>query len=332
MLMTHTSSIRDWNSSSYIVVGDPTESLASIMENYLDIAGAYYSENHYWNLIPGSYLHYATAGTGQLGYLVEPLTGMEFKQYARDSLFDPLEMPNTAWFLSELNQGILASGYSYSGGNYTFIPHMGLACYPGFSLRSTALDLANLNIMLLNNGLFNDEQILTEAAVDSMMTVQGPGFSFWIGLAGLGMFKTDHFGDREVWGHYGGGGDYGFAGHFFLSPVEGTGVVVLSNSGQWLDELVEYLFDFAWLVITDIPEETKAEPIDITLYPNPASNNLNVRCTANIAELNIYSFSGQQISCSQGSPGIDISFLAPGIYIIEAKTVEGVVRRKFVKK
>ena len=185
--------------------------------------------------------------------------------------------------------------------------------------------------MLLNDGTFKGQNILSPDAIGSMSTVQNPAWASSYGPTGLGLFQCTAFGDREVWGHYGGGG-YGWAGNVHFCPEENSGVVVLTNSEQYLEELVEYLFDFALLITPDIPDQIMSETTELKLYPNPAFNRIHIQCTQEIEELCLYSLAGQEIKTVRGMTSVDVSSLAPGIYILEVRTEAGVVRQKFVKQ
>jgi CubicO group peptidase (beta-lactamase class C family) len=245
MLMCHSSSIKaEYNLWGPVTIGDPEESLESFLENYLCSGGAYYSPSNYLYNMPGTMHSYSNYGSALNGYLVEPLTGISFKQYAKDSLFVPLNMSGSAWFLDDLNMDNLATGYGYYGNSY---PHYGHPAYPGISLRSTPLELANFLIMLMNNGIFGGNNILSGAAVDSMTTLQ-------ISDSGLGLFRgVGLYGDRITWGHNGGPAG-GYAAHMQFCREENSGVVITMNLQQYQPLLVMKLFDFAARIV--IPLET----------------------------------------------------------------------------
>ena len=269
MLMSHSSSINDGNIYNFVTIGDPTISLDYFLENYLCPGGEHYSNNNYYNALPGTVFHYSNYGIALNGYLIEPLTGISFNQYASDSLLTPLEMNNSAWFLDELNIDNLAIGYSYSGGNFVPNQHLGHPAYPGVSLRSTALELANCVIMLSNEGMYNDMNILTSDAVDSMTTIQNPAWTFSYGTTGLGLFTRDDYGDRIVWGHNG-GSDGGYAAHFYFCKEENSGIVITTNSEQYVDPIVLQMFEYAGLMVF---AESASQISDSSFYANwqPAS-------------------------------------------------------------
>ena len=147
MLTSHSSSINNGNIYTYVSIGDPLIGLGFFLENFLSAGGiVFIIITTIGTCNQGQQFHYDNYGVALNGYLVEPLTGISFSQYAQDSLLAPLEMDKSAWFLAEFNVSNLATGYTWSGGNYTPVPHYGHPAYPGLSLRSTALELANYTL------------------------------------------------------------------------------------------------------------------------------------------------------------------------------------------
>jgi len=251
MLMSHSSSIRDYNFENYTFVGDPVISLGYFMQNYLS-PGSYYSTSNYYQEVPGTNYHYCNIGPGLTGYVVEVITQTSFKDYARDSLMAPLDMLNSGWFLADIDTNNLATGYDFVNGNYQPNPFYGHMAYPGVTLRSSALELANYVTMLLNHGMFNGIEVMQEASVEMMTTVQNPAWGGSFGKPGLGLYYRTDLGNREVWGHNG-GSTTGYAAQIYFCPEENTGIVVTTNSNQYVDPVVIKLLDYAALVI--MPEE-----------------------------------------------------------------------------
>lgn len=73
--------------------------------------------------------------------------------------------------------------------------------------------------------------------------------------------------------------------------------------------------------------------IEISLFPNPAINQLFIETTAPVNEVNIYNTTGALVSQTKQPLNnyIDISQLADGVYIAEIKTKETSARRRWVK-
>jgi CubicO group peptidase (beta-lactamase class C family) len=333
MLMSHSACVKNWNFNDFITIGDPTESLSSFIENYYTEGGDYFSQLNFYSYPPGTYYSYDNIGIALLGYLAEPLTGMEFIEYALDSILYPLNMTNSSWRLSDLNLDNLATGYSYSAGNYIPYDNMGHPAYPGVSLRSSALEIANFNNMLLNNGVFEGRDLLSATAIDSMTRVQD---SLWMGSygpSGLGIYCAQNFGDRVAWGHNG-GSMMGFAAQYYFCKDENSGIVITTNSEKYLPLLVEYLFDFALAVQSGVDDQ-EHESEQIRLYPNPVSERLYFASDINteVFDIMVYNLGGQVVRMQQqAGNSIQLSGLPAGMYILEARTEKGIVRRKFIKR
>ena len=334
MLMAHTASINDGNVIDYTSLGDPTEPLGSFLENFLTPDGVYYSDNNYFQETPGITFQYSNYGAALNGYLVEPLTGRKFNEYARDSIFNKLNMPSSAWFLSELNLDNHAIPYEYlNDGSYSSYKFYGHPAYPGLSLHSTALELGNFAMMLLNNGVFKGEVVLSSQAIDSMKTVQvsAPGYE----ESCLGLFKLNNFGGRTVWGHNG-GGVLGSITHLYFCPEENSAIVITINLAQWVYYIVEYMFDYASL-ISGISEDREHIQTSINMYPNPTKGKLNFELSDNsiISGIEIYNIQGSLLKnqlTESSLHTINVSDLPSGIYILKIRLEEGFVIKKLVKQ
>lgn len=80
--------------------------------------------------------------------------------------------------------------------------------------------------------------------------------------------------------------------------------------------------------ITDIKADDQSE---ITIYPNPATDVVTVK-GEDVEAINIYSISGQLVASDVAGNSIDVSGLSQGSYIIQAKTSNGVLVQKMLKK
>jgi len=251
MLMSHSSSIKDYNIYNYVTIGDPSVGLAYFMENYLR-PGQYYSVSNYYAEIPGNNYHYCNIAPSLTAYLAEVIADTGFKEYARETMLLSLEMYHSGWFLADINVDNLAIGYDFASGSYQANPFFGHLSYPALTLRTSALELSNYVMMLLNNGMFKGNQVLQPASVEAMTTIQNPVWGSSFGKTGLGLYHRTDMGNREVWGHNGGSAT-GYAAQIYFCKEENTGVVVTTNSNQYVDPIVTRLLDYAALVV--FPEE-----------------------------------------------------------------------------
>ncbi|WP_314242595.1 T9SS type A sorting domain-containing protein [Empedobacter tilapiae] len=72
-----------------------------------------------------------------------------------------------------------------------------------------------------------------------------------------------------------------------------------------------------------------------TLFPNPASNELNIDSKENIKQVTVFNLTGQQLFSKKGNSKtskIDVSNLKSGVYIVEVKTDKTSKTYKIIKK
>ncbi len=177
MLMTHTSSIADdWSSmDTHYTIGDPTITLEDYMEMYFSTSGVDYdAQNNFSNDLPGTDFDYSNMAADLAGYLVEVVSEELFSEYSNTHGFEELCMDNTSWYLSDFDTLNVARPYDWQGGQFNPYAHYGFPGYTSGLLRSNVLDLANFMIAYLQNGWFNNNQLLSEASINEMLTFQVP--------------------------------------------------------------------------------------------------------------------------------------------------------------
>ena len=87
---------------------------------------------------PGSIWNYDTGGTHILSAIIQVVTGKTTLEFAKENLFDPIGISNYSW--TQDKQGI------YFG---------------GFGLYLTSRDMARFGYLYLNNGSWNNQQIIS---------------------------------------------------------------------------------------------------------------------------------------------------------------------------
>lgn len=223
-LLTHTSSLRDNWSVMYYYEGDSPIPLGVYCEEYFTPGGDYYSaSSNFFTWAPGQSWTYCNNAIVLAGYLVEAITGVDFDQYCRDSIFTPLDMTHTSWFLEGMDTSNVAMPYSYTGGSYVPYGHFGYSDFPAGQLRSSSLDLARHTMIYLNHGQIDGIRILDSATVAEMLSIQFPEIRSDQGL----IWFHNYDGSRWLWRH--GGGDHGVSTMASFCPDEKVGVIVLTN-------------------------------------------------------------------------------------------------------
>jgi CubicO group peptidase (beta-lactamase class C family) len=108
----------------------------------------YYGEKRDIVANPGDWFHYNNIGPVIAGRVLEVVTKKKFDRLIQEKLFRPLNMRFTSF------------------SNYTS------AISPFDGAKSTANDYMNFLSMLLNNGLYNGKQILTEQSIAEFQKIQ----------------------------------------------------------------------------------------------------------------------------------------------------------------
>ena len=291
MLCTHTSSIRDnWSLMPYYWNGDSPIPLDEYLFDYLNPDGAnYISYLNYYDEIPGTNLHYSNIGVALMGYLVEVIGDSTFSYQTQERIFEPLQMNETAWFVSELDTMHIAMPYFWNGNAYTAYGHYGYSSYPCGQLRTSIDQLTNFLLCYHNGGTYLGQQILQSSTVEMILTPQIPQINPDIGL----IWKKYTLGAREILGHYGGDDGVMSCMHFCLE--ENSAVIIFANREDAIGyQIQELLFDYAAdsIEIQCLPEGiafSTQEEIDNFQINYPGCNMIEgdvTICGENITNLN----------------------------------------------
>jgi CubicO group peptidase (beta-lactamase class C family) len=187
---------------------------------------------------PGSKWAYCNAGIDTLGRIIEVASGQPFEDFLNDRIFQPLGMTGTAFYPDEKQLSLLAGLYGQKDGKLTFADYQLIGPtknakhpIPAGGLFSTAGDLAKLYQAMLNRGKAGDKQILSEAAVKQMTSLQTgdlqcgftPGMGFGFGWAVIKEPQGVHAMLSK--GTYGHGGAFGTQA--WVDPEQGLFVILL---------------------------------------------------------------------------------------------------------
>ena len=115
-----------------------------------------------------------------LGRLAEILSGKPIDRFLKETIFDPLGMTDTYFYLPKEKKNRLVTLYTYPEGGplqksnhpiYQSFPIAGAKtyCSTGAGLSGTALDYAKFCQMVMNGGEFNNERILGRKTIEMMM-------------------------------------------------------------------------------------------------------------------------------------------------------------------
>jgi CubicO group peptidase (beta-lactamase class C family) len=262
-LLTHTSSLDDnWTVMfSTYCQGDSPWQLPDYTYNYFVPGGTFYDPvANFETWPPGGRWEYCNHNFVLAGFLVGEIAGIPFAQYCRDSIFLPLEMTETSWFVADLDTLQMAMPYTYNG-IYLELGHFSYADYPAGALRTSASQLAHHLIAISQYGRYKDRRILDSATVSAAVTLQCPGLS---SIQGLTWHRSTVAG-HTVWGH--GGGDQGVSTYACVDMDDHFGVVVLTNGETFVatNAITARLFT----LLTDSDKDSVPDPLDnCTTTPN----------------------------------------------------------------
>ncbi len=188
---------------------------------------------------PGAAHIYSNYNYAIAGHLIAQVTGQSWAGYTRAHILHPLEMTNATLDIDTIQQ---APDHA--------VPHRldileGMQPRPFASLagiasagalNASARGMGNYVLLQLNNGTFNDKQLLSSTMLNEMHTQQaayppqppvGPTGFQTDGYA-LGWFTAGFNGRQVLWHN---GSIDGFYAIVMFIPAEHVGVAVLSNAG-----------------------------------------------------------------------------------------------------
>jgi len=234
MLLSHVSGIGGTRANRWIndvIYGaDSPIPLEQSLRDFLVPGGAYYSADNY-PYYPGSTARINPYPVSIMGLMIEHITGMSLEQYFQDSVFAPLGMHESSFFLANLDSNHIAMPLRYSGGQFQPYGYTGSPLYPATQIRTSPTQLAHHLSSLLCHGIVNGVRVLDSTTIDSILTINYP----WAGLdggdygIGLGWWRFAAPGAPAwVWGDL--SAYIGGTIEMCSLPSEGTGVISLSNS------------------------------------------------------------------------------------------------------
>ena len=181
---------------------------------------------------------YTNAAFLTAGEIIPKVTGMQWEDFIKTKIFDPLEMKNTIALSKDFPPAPnKCSPYTMAEGKLVKIPFClidNLA--PAGSIGSSVNDMSHWVMMQLDNGKYNGRQVIPASAIAQTRTPAsivgngGPVFNKGhFALYGLGWFLEEYSG-RKIVSHT--GGVNGFVTSVTLIPEEKLGIIVFTNTDQ----------------------------------------------------------------------------------------------------
>ncbi len=153
------------------------------------------------------------------------------------------------------------------------INHYGYADYPSGQLRSTAYDLSKIMAAYMNNGLYQEFQLLEENTIELIKSIPFPDVDPVQGL--IWYYKNEN--GRTLFGHN--GGDIGSTTEMFISYSNNIGVIVLCNIDNYnaVTQIENALFNFGEELSVNNPVVVPSQFKLFSVYPNPFNPSTTIR-------------------------------------------------------
>lgn len=128
----------------------------------------------------------------------------------------------------------------------------------------------------------------------------------------------------EVYDAYGDGINSGY----------GAGYVKVfdNNSNQIVYSDGQFGAQFNYYIYADSPSAIEENMNELSIYPNPANNLLNIQSSTQIQSVEVLNIQGQLVIKEGNVNQINVSSLTNGVYMIRIATDNGVKVQKFVKE
>ena len=173
---------------------------------------------------PGMYYSYSSVGYTLLGYILEKITGVSYEEYVKNEILIPFGMVNSGLELENFpNEQTV--GYD---NKYNQLPLFYMYARPAGSMFSTLNDMSAFIQIMLQNGSWNNEQIIDSVLIAQIEKSQtGLNAEYRIGVGyGSGIFSTQKNGYK--WFYHNGGGP-GCLASYFYSHELGKGFCIMTN-------------------------------------------------------------------------------------------------------
>ncbi len=175
---------------------------------------------------PGTRFLYDSGASHLLAAILKKTTGQDVEEYARERLFDPLNISGYAW--EKTAEGINTGGWG---------------------LRITPMDMAKFGYMILHKGVWNGKQIVPSSWVETATQKHIEGY--W------GETRGDDYGYQFWMNPFGGFRADGFAGQFVYILPEYDMVAVFTSGINYSEiyQPVKLMSDFV------MPAAKSREPL-----------------------------------------------------------------------
>lgn len=201
--------------------------LAEFLSKIVPKSGEWYDKNMYLRKKPGKKYVYSNLGAALLGYIVEWVSGLDYRTFVKQEILDPLGMTSSTWYLEEIDSSIHTRYYLE---NYHPVPNYSINTYPDGGLYSTVEDLSKFLQEVLK-GYAGEGTLLSQNSYREMLKIQSP-----VAEEGIGW----DFSFPCCIGHS--GNDFGTTTLMFFEPTTGIGRIIFANISAERDEIYNNIY------------------------------------------------------------------------------------------
>jgi CubicO group peptidase (beta-lactamase class C family) len=206
---------------------------------------------------PGTAYSYGNHALNIAGFIATQVTNQPFATLMQELLFDPLEMTQTTYQpLRAMTQSLALPHDLDQDGQLKPASQFfdNAASYPSYYAFSSIADLIKFAQFHLNDGLYQNNQIVKPSSIKEMRSQQSKWYNLNEGGCGITFFRETKDGITRFW-HY---GQYShqYSSQFILVPEKGIAVIALANG--------ENIFQAGYEIIDELlKQETSPETVKL---------------------------------------------------------------------
>ena len=174
---------------------------------------------------PGIVSSYSSHAIALAGLLIEDISIIDLETYLRDNIWTPLNMDMTSIVIPEKHINYVSSGYEINNGVNSAQPWEWYHTYPSSEINSTVADMGKYIKMLLNNGIGNENQLLSNKMVSAMKNQQLSSHEEVDGFA-YGFYERTRYNVKSIC-H--GGNMLGYSSMLTLIPEMNIGLFIVNH-------------------------------------------------------------------------------------------------------
>ncbi|MFC1961969.1 serine hydrolase domain-containing protein [Chloroflexota bacterium] len=259
MLLSHRSGLDSldhqftWDTENLFVEYRPSEkpeidqlSLEEFLVASFTPEGSNYNPD-VWLGKPGDKYHYSVSAYPLLRYMIEKVSGISYSDYMNENIFKPLGISNTGLSSDDLSGQNITPYTRVKGNNIELSVWNG----NGYLMRTTAEDMAKFMLAHINNGNYDNFQLLQPETIELMRekasegrNIFNPNSELTDSGYGLGLIHYPH-----GWlGH--GGSTVGYQSLWQFNPSKQCGFIIFTNINGILGSYDD--FQSVWKNIAEI--------------------------------------------------------------------------------